>query len=45
MVVDRISIGRRINQLIDRLEAGGGSFRFDPCSTSRCPRQTAPQVS
>ena len=29
VVVDRISIGGRINQLIDRLEAGGGSFRFE----------------
>ena len=31
MVVDRVSIGDRINQLIDRLEAGGGSFRFETC--------------
>jgi segregation and condensation protein A len=29
VVVDRISIGDRINQIVDRLEAGGGSFRFD----------------
>jgi segregation and condensation protein A len=28
VVVDRISIGSRINQLIDRLQAGGGSLRF-----------------
>ena len=28
VVVDRISIGGRINQLVDRLEAGGGSLRF-----------------
>jgi segregation and condensation protein A len=31
VVVDRISISERINQLIDRIEAGGGSFRFDAC--------------
>jgi segregation and condensation protein A len=29
VVVDRVSIGDRINQIVDRLEAGGGSFRFD----------------
>jgi segregation and condensation protein A len=29
--VDRVSIGSRINQLADRLEAGGGTFRFDAC--------------
>jgi segregation and condensation protein A len=29
VVVDRMSISERINQLIDRIEAGGGSFRFD----------------
>jgi hypothetical protein len=28
VVVDRISIGARINQLIDRLASGGGSLRF-----------------
>ncbi|MES1172228.1 MAG: segregation/condensation protein A, partial [Bacteroidota bacterium] len=26
---DRVSISARINQIIDRLEAGGGAFRFD----------------
>jgi segregation and condensation protein A len=26
---DRVSIGDRINQIVDRLEAGGGTFRFD----------------
>jgi segregation and condensation protein A len=26
---DRVSISSRINQIIDRLELGGGSFRFD----------------
>jgi segregation and condensation protein A len=31
VVVDRMSIGSRINQLIDRMEAGGGSLRFDAC--------------
>jgi len=31
VVVDRMSIGARINQLADRLEAGGGTFRFDTC--------------
>ena len=31
VLVDRMSIGERINQLIDRIEAGGGSFRFDTC--------------
>jgi segregation and condensation protein A len=29
VVIDRVSIGDRINQLVDRLESGGGSFRFD----------------
>jgi segregation and condensation protein A len=31
VVVDRLSIAARINQLADRLEANGGSFRFDAC--------------
>jgi segregation and condensation protein A len=31
VVVDRVSISSRINQLVDRLEAGAGSFRFDAC--------------
>ena len=31
VVVDRVSIGTRIHQLVDRLEAGGGSFRFESC--------------
>ena len=31
VVVDRVSIGDRINQLVDRLEGGGGAFRFDSC--------------
>lgn len=29
VVFDRVSISARINQIIDRLEGGGGSFRFD----------------
>jgi segregation and condensation protein A len=29
VIVDRLSIGARINQLVDRLETQGGSFRFD----------------
>ncbi len=29
VTADRMSISDRINQIIDRLEAGGGSFRFD----------------
>jgi segregation and condensation protein A len=37
VVVDRMSIGARINQLIDRLEAGGGSFRFDACFDTTLP--------
>jgi segregation and condensation protein A len=31
VIVDRVSIGSRINQLVDRLQVGGGSFRFDSC--------------
>ena len=31
VLVDRMSIGDRINQIVDRLEAQGGSFRFDSC--------------
>jgi segregation and condensation protein A len=31
VVVDRISIGSRINDLVDRMKNGGGSFRFDTC--------------
>jgi segregation and condensation protein A len=29
VVLDRVALGDRINQIIDRLEAGAGSFRFD----------------
>jgi segregation and condensation protein A len=31
VIVDRVSIGDRINQLVDRLQGGGGSFRFESC--------------
>ena len=31
VIVDRLSIGARIGQLAERLQAGGGSFRFDAC--------------
>lgn len=29
VVIDRMSVAQRINQLIDKLETGDGSFRFD----------------
>jgi segregation and condensation protein A len=31
VVVDRVSIADRINEIVDRLQAGGGSFRFESC--------------
>jgi segregation and condensation protein A len=31
VIVDRMSIGARINQLVDRLQQGGGSFLFESC--------------
>ena len=31
VVVDRVSIGETMGKLIDRIDAGGGSFRFDSC--------------
>ncbi|HVZ73252.1 MAG TPA: segregation/condensation protein A [Polyangia bacterium] len=31
VVVDRVSIGDRINQLVDRLQSNSGSFRFESC--------------
>jgi segregation and condensation protein A len=37
VVVDRMSISERINQLIDRIESGGGSFRFDACFDLQLP--------
>jgi segregation and condensation protein A len=37
VLVDRVSIGARINQLIDKLELGGGSFRFDQCLDFELP--------
>jgi len=39
VVVDRMSISERINQLIDRIEAGGGSFRFDTCFDMGVPEE------
>jgi segregation and condensation protein A len=29
VVADRVSLGERVNQIVDRLESGSGSFRFD----------------
>jgi segregation and condensation protein A len=29
VIVDRISLSERINQIVDRLQSSGGSFRFD----------------
>ncbi|HXU82010.1 MAG TPA: segregation/condensation protein A [Polyangia bacterium] len=37
VMVDRMSISDRINQLVDRLEAGGGSFRFDSILDTNLP--------
>ena len=37
VVVDRMSIGERIGQLVDRMRAGGGSFRFDACFDMTLP--------
>jgi segregation and condensation protein A len=31
VVVDRLSIGDRMRQLIDKMDVGGGSFQFDAC--------------
>jgi segregation and condensation protein A len=31
VVLDRVSIGDRIHELVDRLQTGGGSFRFESC--------------
>jgi segregation and condensation protein A len=39
VTVDRVSISERINQLIDRIEAGGGSFRFDTCVDLSLPER------
>ena len=39
VLVDRMSIGQRINQLCDKLEAGGGSFRFDACFDMTLPEE------
>jgi len=37
VLVDRVSIGSRINQLIDKLELGNGAFRFDQCLDFELP--------
>jgi segregation and condensation protein A len=37
VVVDRVSVTARINELVDRLESGGGSFRFDACFDMSLP--------
>jgi segregation and condensation protein A len=37
VLIDRISISDRINQLIDRLETGGGSFRFETILDTALP--------
>ncbi len=37
VVVDRVSIGDRISQLVDRLQTGGGSFRFESCFDLELP--------
>jgi len=36
---DRVSIGARINQLLDRLETAGGSFRFESLFDLAAPEQ------
>jgi len=37
VMVDRMSISDRINQLVDKLEAGGGSFRFESILDTSLP--------
>jgi segregation and condensation protein A len=37
VVVDRVSIADRINQLVDRLQTGGGSFQFGSCFDLELP--------
>ena len=37
VVVDRVSIGDRIGQIVDRLQTGGGSFRFESCFDLELP--------
>jgi segregation and condensation protein A len=37
VLVDRMSISDRINQLVDKLEAGGGSFRFESILDTSLP--------
>jgi segregation and condensation protein A len=37
VMVDRMSISDRINQLVDKLEAGGGTFRFEAILDTSLP--------
>jgi segregation and condensation protein A len=37
VVIDRMSVAQRINQLIDKLESGEGSFRFDSLFDFKAP--------
>jgi segregation and condensation protein A len=37
VMVDRMSISDRINQLVDKLEAGGGTFRFEAILDTNLP--------
>jgi segregation and condensation protein A len=37
VIVDRISIGVRMKELLDRIEAGQGSFRFEACFDLELP--------
>jgi segregation and condensation protein A len=37
VIVDRISIGVRMNELLDRIEVGQGSFRFESCFDLELP--------
>ncbi len=39
VTVDRVSIGARINEIVDRLEAGNGSFRFDTLIDTNLPEE------
>ena len=37
VIVDRLSIGNRMTQLLDRIEVGQGSFRFESCFDLELP--------
>jgi|GEM_PF-78008 len=39
IVIDRMSVAQRINQLIDKLESGDGSFRFDSLFDFQAPME------